>query len=283
MLKPQLLISVLSLFLGLSASAFPLPKVNFSELSFDPMAAVGYDFEGIMALSNCSGSLIRFENSKDTDKALVFTNGHCLESGFAGPGEVVSHQASNRTFNVLGSTAQVLGRVQATEVVYSTMTNTDLTIYQLKETYAEIKTKFNVRPLTLSSEHPTSGMPIEVISGYWRKGYRCSVESFIPQLKEDAWTFVDSIRYSRPGCETIGGTSGSPIVLAGSRTMIGINNTGNEDGEKCTMNNPCEVDSNGQISYQQGLSYGQETFWVYSCLNSGNQLDLTLKDCKLPH
>lgn len=284
MLHIQSIVAILSCLIGFSAYAFPLPQGSFAELSFTTNASTSqYDFEGIVALSNCSGSLVRFEHSRDTENALVFTNGHCLEFGFAQPGEVITHRPSSRTFNVFNSAAQILGRVQATEVVYSTMTNTDLTIYKLKETYGDILAKYNVHALTLASQHPQETMPIEVISGYWRKGYSCAIDGFVSELKESDWTFVDSIRYSRPGCETIGGTSGSPILLAGSRTVVGINNTGNEDGMKCTMNNPCEVDSNGQVHYEQGLSYGQETYWVYSCLNERNELDLALKDCQLPH
>ncbi len=273
-----------TLFFALSSFAFPMPKAQYGQqLDFQVSAMSSYDFEGIVALSNCSGSLVRFETSKDTDPAMVFTNGHCLESGFSEPGEVVVHKPSTRTMALMDTQGMRIGSVHATEIIYSTMTNTDLTIYKLQETYQDILSKSHVRPLTLASHHPETAMPIEVISGYWKKGYSCSIETFIPALKEADWTFTDSIRYSRPGCETIGGTSGSPILLAGSRTMIGINNTGNEDGEKCTMNNPCEVDANGSIQYVKGYSYGQQTFWVYSCLNDHNELDLKKEGCALPH
>lgn len=58
---------------------------------------------GTVALSNCSGSVIRFPNSADSDPALVLSNGHCLETGFPGPGEVIVDQASSRTFGLLNS------------------------------------------------------------------------------------------------------------------------------------------------------------------------------------
>ena len=92
----------------------------------------------------------------------------------------------------------------------------------------------------------------------------------------------NSIRYTQPGCETIGGTSGSPIVLAGTDQTIGINNTGNEDGEKCTMNNPCEIDRDGKMTADRGASYGQNVALIYSCLDSQLRLDLSLKTCRLP-
>jgi hypothetical protein len=92
----------------------------------------------------------------------------------------------------------------------------------------------------------------------------------------------NSIRYTRPGCETIGGTSGSPIVAAGTLTVVGINNTGNENGEKCTMDNPCEVSRDGTVLAEKGVSYGQNIALIYSCLDSQLRLDLKLPNCRLP-
>jgi hypothetical protein len=242
-----------------------------------------YNFEGIVGLDNCSGSIVRFENSRDNDPAMVLTNGHCYEGGFTDPGHFVSGVQSSRRFSVLDPTAGTLGKVTANLVIYSTMTGTDMTLYRLNETYTDILSKYGVHALTLSSSHPHATDKVEIISGYWKKGYQCSIDNFVHQLHEDQWTWTDSIRYSRPGCETIGGTSGSPILLAGTRTVIGVNNTGNDDGEKCTMDNPCEIDENGNITYQQGLSYGQQTYWLYTCLNANNEVDLSTAGCLLPH
>ncbi|HWU44153.1 MAG TPA: hypothetical protein VN132_11965, partial [Bdellovibrio sp.] len=207
--------------------------------------------------------------------------GHCLETGMPEAGEVVFGRESSRSFRLFGAN-NVVGRLNATQIVYSTMTKTDMTIYKLRETYADIKSRYNVNALLLASQHPSVSDPIEVISGYWSRGYTCGIEAFISKIKEDQWTMEDSLRYSRPGCNTIGGTSGSPVVKAGTRTVVGVNNTGNEDGAKCTMNNPCEVDQNGAITAHQGYSYGQETFWVYSCLNQYNEIDLNVAGCQLP-
>ena len=84
------------------------------------------------------------------------------------------------------------------------------------------------------------------------------------------------------GRETIGGTSGSPIIHAETYEVIGINNTGNENGGKCTLNNPCEVDEQGNITVTKGASYGQQLFQIYTCLNDQGQFDLTVEGCKLP-
>ncbi len=277
----RILFSIFGLVVYAStASALPLPRgIEVMPESFTQ----DYDFEGIVKLNNCSGSFVRFETSKDTDAALVMTNGHCLELGMPNPGKVITKRQSKRAFRLMNSSGEVKATINATEIVYSTMTKTDITIYKLGKTYADILNNYNIRPFTLAKDRPTKNISIDIVSGYWDRGYRCAIEDFAFQLKEDMWTFEDSIRYSRPGCETIGGTSGSPIIQTGTRDIVGINNTGNEDGDKCTMNNPCEIDANGNVVFEKGLSYGQQTYWIYSCLDNQNNIDLTITGCQLAH
>ena len=66
-----------------------------------------------------------------------------------------------------------------------------------------------------------------------------------------------------------------------SKEVVGVNNTGNENGKKCTMNNPCEVSTDGTITYEKGLSYGQQTSWLYTCLTAERKIDLEKSGCKL--
>jgi V8-like Glu-specific endopeptidase len=183
----------------------------------------------------------------------------------------------------MDSTGQrVVGTLSTTRLVYATMTRTDFAIYELDKNYREIEGQYRTRPLTLASRKGDLGEPIQVLSGYWKRGYSCAIEAFIPTLREAGWTMSDSIRYSRPGCEVIGGTSGSPVVSGLTREVIGVNNTGNESGEECTMNNPCEVDEAGNIRAEKGFSYGQQVRWIYGCLASGRTLDLKRPECELP-
>jgi V8-like Glu-specific endopeptidase len=265
-----------------AAFAFPLPQPGMTSVPFSENFTQDFNFEGIVSLSNCSGSLVRFETSKDTDQAMVLTNGHCREYGFPAPGQHVYREGSSRRFGLMNAGGDTVGRLNATMIIYSTMTGTDMTLYKLRETYAQILQNYRVRPLTLQSTKPAIGTQIEVISGYWNRGYRCAIEAFVHELREDVYSMTDSIRYSRPGCDVIGGTSGSPVIAKGTRTVIGVNNTGNESGRRCTMNNPCEVDEHGGITAVAGYSYAQETYWVYSCLNAQNEVDLSVPGCLLP-
>ena len=275
------LLSIASMAMGSqSALAFPefgQPLVLAPEFADD---AAAYNFEGIVALSNCSGSIVRFDDSQDTDQALVLSNGHCVK--LIDPGIVIQKQVVNRSFDVLSASATKLGTVSSKLLLYATMTKTDVSLYQLKETYQDILTKFKIQALTIARAAPESGASIEVISGYWKRGYSCTVDGIAPILKEGNWIFNDSLRYSRPGCEVIGGTSGSPVVAAGTRDLIAVNNTINESGKKCAVNNPCEVGADGSITAVKGVGYAQETFWFYSCRNAMGVLDLNLAGCLLP-
>jgi hypothetical protein len=94
------------------------------------------------------------------------------------------------------------------------------------------------------------------------------------------WTWHDSIRYDR-SCEPTHGTSGSPLVDTGSGQIVGINNTGNDNGLMCTLNNPCEVAPDGSTAAYQGQAYGQATHWFTTCLTWWRTIDLSIPGCLL--
>lgn len=246
-----------------------------------PVAHPTVDFTGIVALDDCSGSLIRTANSAPTDPALVLTNGHCIESGFPRPGQVIVDQGSDRTFTLLDPSDNDLGTLQANDVMYATMTDTDITLYRLDSTYQQIQQRYGATPLTLAGAQDPAGSAIDVVSGYWKRTYSCDIDGYVYELEENGWTWKDSLRYT-PSCDVIGGTSGSPVIDPATDQIVGINNTINEDGEQCTLDNPCEVDQNGNITVHQGIGYAQETYWLNTCLDAGNVLDLDRSDCKLP-
>lgn len=244
-------------------------------------AAVTVTYAGTVSLSNCSGSVIRFAGSADSDPALVMTNGHCLETGFPDPGEVITNQSSSRTFGLLNSSGSRIATLRANRVVYSTMTDTDVTIYRTTTTYSAIKSSYGINALTVSATHPTAGTAIKVVSGYWRRTYSCNIDGFAYRLLEGDWTWKDSIRYTS-ACNTIGGTSGSPVIDTNTGQLIAVNNTGNEDGERCTENNPCEVDANGTVTVREGINYAEETYNIPACFTTGNVLNLNASGCTLP-
>ncbi|MEV6873659.1 serine protease [Amycolatopsis sp. NPDC051128] len=244
-----------------------------------PASAATANFAGTVALSNCSGSVVKPAATPDTAPALVMSNGHCLETGFPAPGQVITNRSSSRTFTLLTASGSNRATLRAKKIVYGTMTDTDVSLYQLTTTYAQIKSSYGISPLELSNAHPAAGAAIDVVSGYWKRIYSCSVDGFVYRLKEGSWTWKDSIRYTS-ACKTIGGTSGSPIISGGK--VVGVNNTGNEDGGRCTDNNPCEVDQAGNVTVREGINYGQETYGIPACLTVANEIALTQAGCTLP-
>lgn len=271
-----------------STSAFAIPVAPFDALkpenlkSHNLKSAAGYDFEGIVKLSNCSGSLVMFHGMPFTAKAVVMTNGHCIQKpgGYLNPGEVWVNKPIAREMKLFDRNMKLFP-IKATKILYATMTNTDIAFYELSQTYAEIMRTTMVRPFMLDSFRPSIAQPIEIISGYWDRGYSCEIDNFVFQVKEGAWTWTDSIRYTE-GCDTIGGTSGSPLIAKGEKRVVGVNNTSNESGERCTLNNPCEVSANGDIHFQKGVRYGQQSYNVYTCLTPAFSFDLSRSTCELP-
>ncbi|MGW4230629.1 serine protease [Streptomyces sp. NBC_01102] len=238
-------------------------------------------FAGTVALSNCSGSVVRAPSSLPGDPALVLSNGHCLETGFPDPGEVLLNRSSTRSFTLLNAAGSGVGTLRASKIAYGTMTDTDVSLYQLTRTYAQIESSYGIKALELDAARPTQGTAVTVASGYWKRTYSCAVDGFAYRLKEGAWTWKDSVRYTS-ACQTIGGTSGSPVINDATGKVVAVNNTGNEDGQQCTDNNPCEVDENGTVTVREGINYAQQTYGIVPCIGAGNQIDLNRAGCALP-
>ncbi|WP_067469349.1 S1 family peptidase [Actinomadura macra] len=245
-----------------------------------PKAAI--DFTSIVALNNCSGSLVRTPTAADTDPAMVLTNGHCYEGGEPGAGVVITNRSSSRTFSLLDSTGQrTLATLRATSVLYATMTDTDAALYKLNTTYAAIKSSYNTPALVMQTDHPTTGADLRVVSGYWKRIYSCKLDGFAYRVREADWTWKDSLRYTS-SCNVIGGTSGSPVIDAGTGKVVGANNTINESGGRCTLNNPCEVDEAGKVTVRANIGYAQQTYNLATCIAPGTVLDLNRAGCEVP-
>ncbi|OEU85428.1 hypothetical protein DB35_14945 [Streptomyces abyssalis] len=281
-MKRPLVGALATAFFGAAAvTGFAAAPASAAEAPSSPEAAAAPDFAGTVALSNCSGSLVKMPGSKASDPGLVLSNGHCLEEGMPEPGKVVVDQPSSRSFTLLDAGGGDAGTLKSTKIAYGTMTDTDVSLYELDSTYEEIKKDTGIDPLEVQAEHPEQGTAITVVSGYWKETFSCSIDAFVPELREDGWTMKDSLRYTEE-CETKGGTSGSPVVDDSTGKIVGVNNTRNENGEECTLNNPCEVDENGKVTVHEGIAYGQQTHTLTSCIAAGNKVDLSLPDCKLP-
>ncbi len=236
-------------------------------------------FNGIAALPGCSGSLFRFADQGLDTKALILTNGHCI--GMLGSYEVIVHEPYQTEVTLYDSSEQATSTYLSTEIVYGTMHDTDMAILQLDVTYDEIKLNDNVDPLMMAQDRAVVGEAISIVSGFWEYTTTCELDGFVYAMVEGDWAWTDSLRFT-DACETFGGTSGSPVISVETGEIVGVNNTGFEGGEPCSVNNPCEIDEAGAVSTIPEGSYGQQTFHLYSCINEQFELDLDKSDCALP-
>lgn len=265
--------------LALAVAASPALAQPNARADAVTVAAVPADLTATIQLSNCSAALVRYPTSLSTDRAMMLTNGHCFEGGFLASGQVITNRVSTRQGTLLSSGGSAALRLTADQVLYATMTGTDVTLYRLTRTFGSIQSATGISARTISANHPVAGDTF-VPSGFFARVFNCDIERFVPTLREDRWTWHDSIGYAN-GCDTIHGTSGSPIVAVTTGEVVGINNTGNDDGEVCSLNNPCEVNPDGTTTAVQGRTYGQETFWFNTCLTPNRTIDLNRAGCLL--
>ncbi len=262
-----------------SATASAAPAVHAAAPA-GPALTVTPSLNATIRLNNCSASLVRYPSSVDTDRAMMLTNGHCYEGGFLSAGQVLVDRASSRSGSLLNGSGTAVATVRAERLLYATMTGTDVALYRLNQAIATIRTNTGISPLTISSIHPGNGISFFIPSGFLSRIWNCTINGFVPTLREDQWTWHDSIRYSS-GCTVAHGSSGSPLVNTSSGEVVGINNTNNDNGQMCTLNNPCEVQSDGTTTATLGQSYGQQTYWFTTCLTSSRTIDLNLSGCLL--
>ena len=120
-----------------AAQAFPLPKAgaisglqSFQDNFADPeqesiRPATPEELLG-MTSASCSGSLVEF-NRRETDKAVMITNGHCSRGRLLQPGEVIKDVPYVRPSAPISvGLKQGFRRVTAARVLYGTMTGTDM-------------------------------------------------------------------------------------------------------------------------------------------------------------
>ena len=233
------------------------------------------DIEGGVFFNGCSASVVRTASSRPDDPALLLTNGHCVPERPAA-GDAVVDQPDDSLVEVMDRTGYTGATARTTRLLYATMTGTDVALYRLDKTYAQL----DVRTFTLTDKAATVGTRVDILAGGPGKRYRCVIDAVVPHLREQGYQQDDSYRYAAD-CGVRHGSSGAPLVLADGVTVVGVHSTGNDSGEECTENNPCEVSSDGTVRVEQGRRYGQRTTMLPACLSTNSRLDLDAPGCTL--
>jgi trypsin/trypsin-like peptidase len=235
--------------------------------------------DGAVDLGGCVGSVVRTDDAQPDDPALLLTNGHCVEGDRPAPGSALVDQPADREVTIADTEGYPQVTTRADRLVYATMTGTDVALYRLDETYAQLADA-GARIFRLTDTPPVVGDQVDVLTTYRRMP--CTVEAVVPHLREAGYQLDGSLRYAAGDrCRLGQGNSGSALVSPDGDTVVGIHNTTNLDGELCTENNPCEVAEDGTQTALPDRSYAQQVTGIAPCLAPGSVLDLTRPNCTL--
>ena len=243
-------------------------------------AAADDRFIGTARLPGCSGAVVRWPSALEEDPAVVITNGHCVRFPFLGAREVLVDEKQFKKIELLDGRGQVATTVRGTRLAYASMYRTDLAVYELRESYADLATA-GVTPLTLAAEGPSRGDRIRVPSGYWTEQRTCTTTGTAYRVHEQAWDWWRSIRLpADDGCAIRGGYSGSPIISRETGLVVGIANTGYVGGRRC-IDSACEENRRGRVVMRRNMNYGQQTWLLTTCVGTDRRFDLSVVGCKL--
>jgi hypothetical protein len=246
----------------------------------------------------CSGAFMTFADRGGSSRGLVLSSGHCAGQGavkvprkdgtvmsFPDVGEVLSRAADNRWLTLeTGRSEEPRVCVQSDEIVFATLTDTDIMILQLTETYEQIESRTGLKPLVVSRDTVfQEGLDVHVPSPLFQIAEQCQVEATVEKIKEDRWLWTPVIRMGRECSLLPHGASGAPVVRLDTVEIIGVFGTASDaNGPPCELNNPCEVGSDGRIRPgNQSQGYAHFVHKLYTCLDSGRNIDLSVPGCLL--
>lgn len=239
------------------------------------------NMEGTAEVGDCRGSVVRAPAAGPTDLALALTNGHCVAGPRPAPGTAVVDQPADldRPVSIADPAGYPRATARATRLEYATMTGTDVALYRLDKTYAQLAAE-GAKVFTLSTIPMRAGDQLLMAHASSRPS--CVVEAVVTHLREGGYQQDGSVRYAPSDtCVSRPGYSGSALLTPDGSTVVGVNNTHNSDGEQCTENNPCEVGPDGAVTAVQGRSYGQQVHEIAACLDAGSRLNLSRPGCAL--
>jgi Trypsin-like peptidase domain len=245
------------------------------------------------------------------DPALILTNGHCYQAsdkarfGWATATaaaakverQVIVDHPDNRPITLLRRNGSARVTLRTSRVLYSTSFKTDVGLYRLRRSYAQIKRRYGIPALTLSTRPPRGDSHVLIPSGFSKKVYSCTLNGFAYRLFNDTFDWRHSPRLGRSRtCRTIHGTSGSPVINPRTRVVLGVNNAINlpppacASGSLCSRSDRaldcsislCERTAGGRVSLHPHRRYGQQTWWLSTCVGADRALDLDRSGCLLP-
>ncbi len=251
--------------------------------------------------NTCSGALVTFKGRSSAAPALVLSAAHCSDRGSLqlpmggktlaalDAGEVLADVEYRRPLTLdTGNSETPRTCVQSDRIVYASLTDTDVMLLRLDETYDQIERRTGVRPFVVSDDTSfPERLALRLPSGLWQNDRFCEIEEMVRTVKEHRWLWSDVMRLRRMDpdtCLTPSGVSGSPLIRKDTNEVIGVLGTTNtESGIPCELHNPCEVKADGSVvAPAREQSYVHSVHKLYACLDAARNLDTRTPNCLLP-
>jgi len=277
---------------------------NFAGSKDQAVLQILDQLKGTVAMSGnnvCSGALVTFKGRSSSAPALVLSAAHCSDRGkiqiplrngtlaALDAGEVLYRVEYRRPLTLdTGNSDAPRTCIESEEIVYATLTDGDILLLRLGETYDQIERRTGVRPFLISQDQSfPAGLALRMPSSLWQNDRACEIEATVEKLKEHRWVWGPVIRLRRmnpDSCLAPHGASGSPAIRKDTNEVIGVLGTSSDaTGAPCELNNPCEVKPDGTVvAMPEDQSYVHFVHKLYSCLDAERNIDLGTPGCLLP-
>ena len=251
------------------------------ELEDEHKASVA-DLYGMAALSGCSGGVVNIGRS-GSDKAVVLTNGHCTGGSLVANQAVVNKSASV-SFQLFTETGSQVSATSS-KLIYASLMETDIGIYELTETYDQLEAK-GVKAFPLAQGSIAAGTRVRVTSSFWKLTMICDYERIVHKVIEGFGNDVSQPSIAtnafklNSSCISKGGYSGTPVVN-GRDEVVGLLFTGvSGSGNNCEEQSPCEEDENGDRMTIRNATYVARVDLLAPCIEDG-ELNLDAAGCTM--
>lgn len=234
-----------------------------------------------VSVNGCSGALFKMDGRKDSQKALVITNGHCVRlkalrqdaTDYPGACETIfdirGEAVTNSTTVLLhGAKGSFEGRAE--RLIFATMNGTDISIFELRESYATLAQRYGMSSLRLDPRPLADGDRVSVHAPVFNRTQSCTINGRV-DLAEGPYRTHNALRLSSE-CAIYNGFSGAPIIREDGHTFAGLANTHHDaeaQGPLCGFGKTCEVNrTTGELrAPAHDQSYGVAIDPLYTCFD----------------
>lgn len=218
---------------------------------------------------SCSGFVGKF--AKDSQKAYLFTAGHCVPGlgDRAESDKIISRLNFEKPqkFIVRSAATGKAGFITSQDIIFATFQRIDIGIYSLKESVVELE-QSGFPPFLIQTADVSVGAQVRVINPLIGEVASCLVESRPFMLSFQDWHWPAAARLSSQ-CRLGPGWSGAPVLDTSSGVILGILSGGNDSGN---CSDYCEVDEDKNRFAFKNRSYFSVFSFIKPCLGQNGHI-----------